>query len=73
MYNKIYNLKYKITNKIYVILVFLKLAGKTLKRCHKCGNKRLSEFYSLNKKYCSDCESWFNWKLDKGQKRLFEV
>jgi len=42
----------------------------TTKICPKCGNMCLSKFYSLNKKYCTDCYTWIDWFLDEGQKPL---
>lgn len=71
MSHKFHNLKYKVKNKLYVILLKLRIHKRTTKRCADCGNPRLSEFHSLNKKYCSECETWVPWNLDEGQKRTF--
>ena len=71
MSHKIHNLKYKINNRFYVLLLKIGYNKPTTKRCSDCGNPRLSEFHSLNKKYCSDCETWVSWGLNTGQKRLF--
>lgn len=67
---KIYNLKYKMSNFFYVLLLGLKIHKPTTKRCGVCGNKRMSGFSSLNKKYCSDCGTWVKWGLGKGQKNI---
>lgn len=71
MSHRLYNLRCKIKNKLYVLLLKVGFHEPTTKRCSDCGNPRLSEFHSLNEKYCSECETWFSWNLDKGQKRLF--
>jgi len=43
----------------------------TTKICPNCKNVRLSKFYSNNKKYCTDCNTWIDWFLDEGQKSIF--
>jgi protein-arginine kinase activator protein McsA len=42
----------------------------TTKACPKCGNTYLGLIRTQNKKYCSDCNTWFDWFLDKDQKPL---
>ena len=56
-------------NKIKWLLYHKKWEAST-KYCPKCGNTRLGEMATLNLKVCQQClpNTWFAWKLDKGQK-----
>lgn len=38
--------------------------------CPNCLNTHLLEMRTLNQKICPDCNTQFEWKLEKGQKPL---
>ena len=44
------------------------MTKKTTKKCPNCGNTMLARMPTINKKYCTDCNTWIEWYLDKGQK-----
>jgi ribosomal protein L32 len=60
----------------YYRKVTKKLNKPTTKRCPYCGNDKLANIRSQNKKICYDCcfikgsRTEINWELEKGQKRL---
>ena len=44
---------------------------QTTKKCPKCGNTHLALLTTLNKKHCSDCGLFFDWKLGPKQKPVY--
>jgi len=44
--------------------------GLSTKQCPKCGNEALGLIRTQHMKFCPDCDTWFDWNLDPGQKPL---
>lgn len=42
----------------------------TTKKCPNCGNTALGLMRTLNLKFCPDCDTWMEWRLDPGQPPL---
>lgn len=42
----------------------------TTKMCPYCGSDVLGLIRSQNMKWCADCNKWFDWFLDDGQRPL---
>jgi len=36
-------------------------------KCKRCGSKVVTEYQSLNEKYCHDCNDFYEWHLTEGQ------
>lgn len=45
---------------------------ETTKKCPKCGCESLALLTSQNIKICANCNHIFPWKLDKGQKPIYQ-
>ena len=43
---------------------------ESTKHCPNCNNTRLVLLGTLNKKYCTDCNTWIKWYLEEGQKPI---